>query len=82
MPDKYVVPLTHAEKRIYLTQKLYPESSMWNIPLSLRLAHANLERLQEAVRLTVGSFPGLYVVFCEGNAGPGKYIDDKKFHAS
>ena len=60
MPDKYVVPLTHAEKRIYLTQKLYPESSMWNIPFSLRLAHADLERLQEAVRLTVGSlYPGV-----------------------
>ena len=76
MPDKYVVPLTHAEKRIYLTQKLYPESSMWNIPFSLRLAHADPERLQEAVRLTVGSFPGLHVVFREGDAGPVKYIDD------
>ena len=76
MPNHSLVPLTHAEKRIYLTQKLYPKSCMWNIPFSLRLARADLERLQKAVHAAVRSLPGLHVIFCEGETGPVKYIDD------
>lgn len=59
------VPLTHAETRIYLTQKLHPESCMWNVPVSLRLTMVDLDRLHQALLLVINSLPGLHVVFSE-----------------
>lgn len=36
MAGNEYIPLTHAEKRIYLPQKLHPGSCMWNVPVSLK----------------------------------------------
>ncbi len=75
MPQDSFLPLTHAEKRIYLTQKLYPESGMWTIPASLRFAGADRDRLVSAVAFVIASTPGLHVVFSEQDTGPVKRLD-------
>ncbi|WP_419784269.1 amino acid adenylation domain-containing protein [Maridesulfovibrio sp.] len=76
MSEIVTVPLTHAEKRIYFTQKLYPESCMWNVPISLRLARGDINILRQAVLIAIENIPGLHVVFSEKNGEPVKYIDN------
>ncbi len=75
MPDLssvVYIPLTHAEKRIYFTQKLHPGSSMWNVPASLRLAGADAGLLSQAVRYVAANAPGLQVRFTEQDGQPVK----------
>jgi fengycin family lipopeptide synthetase D len=67
-------PLTHAEKRIYLTQKLNPESSMWNIPTSYRIPDGDAAVMEKAVSLSMGCQPGLGVRFTEKDGVPFKYF--------
>ncbi|WP_320007192.1 non-ribosomal peptide synthetase [Maridesulfovibrio sp.] len=76
MSEPVTVPLTHAEKRIYFTQKLYPESSMWNAPVSLRLAQGDKNILKKAALLAIDNIPGLHVVFSEKDGQPVKFIDN------
>jgi len=68
------IPLTHAEERIYLTQKLNPNSSLWNVPISRRYTLVDLEILKRAVQLAAKHTQGLHVVFTEKNGVPGKYL--------
>lgn len=70
-------PLTHAEKRIYLTQKLNPDSSMWNIPTSYRMPEGDSAIMEKAVYLSMGVQPGLGVRFTEKNGEPFKYFIEK-----
>ncbi|MFP4049146.1 MAG: condensation domain-containing protein, partial [Desulfovermiculus sp.] len=70
-----VFPLTHAEKRIYFTQKMYPRSSMWNVPSSLRLTMADTDTLARAVRFVFTNTPGLQVRFTEQDGEACKYLD-------
>jgi len=67
-------PLTHAEKRIYLTQKLNPESSMWNIPTSYRIPDGDVTMMEKAVSLSMRCQPGLGVRFTEKDGAPFKYF--------
>jgi len=69
-------PLTHSEKRIYLTQQLYPSSSMWNVPVSLRITMADIGRLRKALQFVIDNTPGLHVVFTVEDGVPCKLIDD------
>jgi len=69
------VPLTHAEKRIYLTQQLYPTSPMWNVPVSLRITLVDIERLRKALRFVIVHTSGLHVVFTVHDGVPCKRID-------
>ncbi len=70
------IHLTHAEKRIYLTQKLHPGSPMWNVPVSLRITLVDLERLRKALRLVIDQTAGLHVVFTLQDGVPCKRIDE------
>lgn len=74
MAGNEYIPLTHAEKRIYLTQKLHPDSCMWNVPVSLRITMVDLERLREALYLVIKNTAGLNVVFSERNGEPCKCV--------
>ena len=74
MAGNEYVPLTHAETRIYLTQKLYPQSCMWNVPISLRITLVDLERLHKALSLVIHNTPGLHVVFHERDGEACKRI--------
>lgn len=69
------IPLTHAEKRIYLTQQLHPASPMWNVPVSLRITLVDIERLRKALRLVIEQTVGLQVVFTVEDGVPCKRID-------
>ncbi|HIQ38322.1 MAG TPA: amino acid adenylation domain-containing protein [Desulfocapsa sulfexigens] len=69
------IPLTHAEQRIYFTQQLYPSSPMWNVPVSLRITLADIERLKEAVLTVVAQTPGLHQVFTVNDGKAYKQID-------
>jgi amino acid adenylation domain-containing protein/thioester reductase-like protein len=69
-------PLTHAEKRIYLTQQLHPNSSMWNVPVSLRITLVDIDRLRKALRSVIVQTPGLHMVFTVENGEPCKRIDE------
>jgi non-ribosomal peptide synthetase component F len=71
-----LVDLIHAEKRVYFLQKLHTDSSMWNVPSSLRLAMADPETLAEAVRFVALTTPGLHVRFTEKDGVPCKYLVD------
>lgn len=75
MVSKTLVPLSHAEKRIYLTQKLHPESCMWNVPISLRITMADMDVLQAALQLVISQTPGLHVRFTEQDGVAYKYFD-------
>ena len=75
MSPSSFLPLTHAEKRIYLTQKLHPKSGMWTIPASLRFSRAHPDRLVSAVEYVVANTPGLHVVFSEQDKEPVKNYD-------
>lgn len=75
LKEKFI-PLLHAEKRIYVLQKLHPESSMWNVPSSLRLAMADPGKLEEAIRFVVQTYPSLRTRFTEQNGNPVKYLVD------
>jgi hypothetical protein len=68
-------PLTHAENRIYFTQKMYPRSSMWNVPSSLRLTMSDADTLDQAVRFVFSNTPGLQVRFTERDGEACKYLD-------
>ncbi len=68
-------PLTHAEKRIYFTQKMYPQSSMWNVPSSLRLTMADADILAQAAHFVFQNTPGLHLRFTEQNGDACKYQD-------
>ncbi|MGM0759795.1 MAG: amino acid adenylation domain-containing protein [Thermodesulfobacteriota bacterium] len=68
-------PLTHAENRIYFTQKMYPRSSMWNVPSSLRLTMADADILAQAARFVFQNTPGLQVRFTEQEGEACKYLD-------
>lgn len=67
-----VIPLTHAEQRIYFTQKMHPGSSMWNVPSSLRLASADPDLLEQAVRCVAEASSGFQMRFSESSQGPVK----------
>lgn len=67
-----LIPLTHAEKRIHLTQELHPNSCMWNAPSSLRITMVDLEQLHKALLLTIKETPGLNVIFTKELGETGK----------
>jgi len=69
-----LIPLTHAEKRVYFTQKMYPESSMWNLSNSFRIADADPELLARAVEFVFKNTPGLQVRFTEQDGMAQKYL--------
>jgi amino acid adenylation domain-containing protein/thioester reductase-like protein len=59
-------PLTHAEKRIYITQKTWPESPMWNLVNVVRIkggAHTVL--LRRVLEQTVSAHQSLRLGFTE-----------------
>ncbi|MFW6324423.1 MAG: condensation domain-containing protein [Desulfovibrionales bacterium] len=74
MDRRVFVPLTHAEKRIYLTQQLHPESCLWNVPVSLRVTMADPDRLHRALLHVIQQTPGMRVVFTNKNGEPCKYL--------
>jgi fengycin family lipopeptide synthetase D len=74
MDGDALIPLTHAEKRIYLTQQLHPDSCMWNVPVSLRVTMADPERLHRALLQVIAQTPGLRVVFTQKDGEPRKYV--------
>ncbi|XPV77569.1 MAG: amino acid adenylation domain-containing protein [Desulfovibrio sp.] len=76
MQKSFVTPLTHAEKRIYITQELYPESTMWCIPFTLRFALVDIGRLYEALVQTIKETPGLHVKFRKNGEDVEKYLDE------
>ncbi|MEN8189665.1 MAG: condensation domain-containing protein, partial [Thermodesulfobacteriota bacterium] len=65
--DKYTLyPLTHSEKRIYITQKTYPDSPMWNVMASIRIdkpIHPVL--LKKAIGLVTAENQNLRIHFSE-----------------
>jgi amino acid adenylation domain-containing protein/thioester reductase-like protein len=75
MSQEKSIQLTHAERRIYLTQQLHPTSSMWNVPVSLRITLVDMERLQKALRFVIEQTAGLHVVFTEESGVVFKKID-------
>ena len=76
MNQKNGLALTHAEKRIYLTQKLHPASSMWNVPVSLRITLVDMKRLHKALRFVIEQTAGLHVVFTEEKGVACRRIDE------
>ncbi len=76
MTQEKSILLTHAERRIYLTQQLHPASSMWNVPVSLRITLVDKRRLQKALQLVIEQTVGLHVVFTEEIGVPYKRIDE------
>ncbi|MBP7865647.1 MAG: amino acid adenylation domain-containing protein [Acidobacteria bacterium] len=69
--------LSHAEKRIYLTERLHPGSTMWNLPYLVRF-HENVEEdlLVEAIRRVVRANPGLRLRFTEVDGEIRQYVSD------
>lgn len=80
MERKYIA-LTHAENRIYTMQKMYPESCMWNVPLSIRFAQADRSLIKKALHHVYDTTVGMKARFTEIAAGPVKYTSaDTLFH--
>lgn len=70
-------PLSHAEKRIYLTERLHPGSTMWNLPYLVRF-HGKMDEnlMTEAIRRVVRANQGLRLRFVEVDGEIRQYVSD------
>ncbi len=67
-------PLSQAEKRIYLTQRAYPASPMWNILETIEIqGPPQPAMMRRAVELTVARYQNLRLRFTEDREGPKQY---------
>jgi amino acid adenylation domain-containing protein/thioester reductase-like protein len=74
--------LTHAEKRIYLTQVMYPESSLWNLAYSVKSPEPlDLNALEKAVNLVVERNDALRCTFSEADGELQKRCSDYRAFA-
>jgi hypothetical protein len=76
MTQEKIIQLTHTERRIYLTQQLHPTSSMWNVPVSLKITLVDMGRLQKALQFVIEQTVGLHVVSTEESRVVCKRIDE------
>lgn len=76
--DNYTLfPLTHAEKRIFITQKRYPQSPMWNLINSVRIGRAVYPvLLTKAIANITARHQSMRLHFIEEGGIPYQY--DKK----
>lgn len=68
-------PLTHPQKRVWYLEKLYPDTSLYNIGgISKATCLLDLELLEEALNLFIQRHDGLRLRFCELNGEARQYI--------
>jgi len=71
--------LTHPEKRIYLTQAMHSESSLWNLAYSVKsVAPLDLPLLEKAVNHVVERNDALRLAFTEADGEIQQYCKDYK----
>ncbi|MGL1930220.1 MAG: amino acid adenylation domain-containing protein [Desulfotalea sp.] len=73
MTTSQLVQLTHAEKRIFLTQELNPKSHMWTIHDTLRLVMIDLGLLKKAIEIVIEKSVGFNIVFTKRDSEIYKY---------
>ncbi len=67
--------LSHPEKRLFYLQKYYPETPMWNVPLSVIFKFpVNIPILKKAINLFIRNNQNMRIRFTETEAGPKQYI--------
>ncbi|HNY11470.1 MAG TPA: amino acid adenylation domain-containing protein, partial [Candidatus Wallbacteria bacterium] len=67
--------LSHPEKRLFYLQKYYPETPMWNVPLSVVFKEpVNITTLKKAINLFIRNNQNMRIRFTETEAGPKQYI--------
>ncbi len=73
-------PLTHPQKGIWYTEKMYPGTSIGNIAATLKIReHPDLPLLQKAINLLIQNHDAFRLHFKEIDGEPVQYITDFRF---
>lgn len=74
--DKRLYPLTHPQKRIWYIEKMYPNTSLYNIGGTVIIkGNINIELLQQAIITFIKKNEGIRLKILEKDGWPLQYID-------
>ncbi|MCX7920715.1 MAG: amino acid adenylation domain-containing protein [Clostridia bacterium] len=70
-------PLTHAQKRVWYTENIYPDMSIHNIGGPIRIKGAiDFNKLEECINIFISRNEGLRLRFIEENGEVYQYVSD------
>lgn len=80
--EKILYHLTEPQKRIWYTQMIYPNSSMYNIGSTVLIeGTADLEALEKAICIFVNSHDAFKIRLLVQDNQPKQYFCQQKYHS-